>query len=44
MRFIVCDTHEEIARLGADMIEEVMKNKKDSGKRVTGWQRNIPSS
>lgn len=30
MRFIVCDTHEEIARLGADMIEEVMKNKKDA--------------
>jgi glucosamine-6-phosphate deaminase len=30
MRFIVCGTHEEIARLGADMIEEVMKNKKDA--------------
>lgn len=30
MRFIVCDTHEEIARLGADMIEEVMKSKKDA--------------
>ena len=30
MRFIVCDTHEEIARLGADMIEEVMKSKKDT--------------
>lgn len=30
MRFIVCDTHEEIARLGADMIEDVMKSKKDA--------------
>lgn len=30
MRFIVCDSHEEIARLGADMIEEVMKAKKDA--------------
>lgn len=30
MKVIVCDTHEEIARLGADMIEEIMKNKKDA--------------
>lgn len=30
MRIIVCDSHEEIARLGADMIEEVMKRKKDA--------------
>lgn len=30
MRVIVCDSHEEIARLGADMIEEVMKNKPDA--------------
>ncbi len=30
MRIIVCDSHEEIARLGADMIEEVMKNKPDA--------------
>ncbi len=30
MRVIVCETHEEIARLGADMIEEVMKSKKDA--------------
>ena len=30
MKVIVCDSHEEIARLGADEIEKVMKNRPDA--------------